>query len=177
MCAATRRGRRNRAGSAWRSSVQPVGEDGRVGYRRIGNKSDLDEDDLLTFFEQRKTAVVAMHVEDLKGGRSFADVARRVTRKKPVVVLKAGRTPAGAKAASSHTAALAGNDKVYDDVLGQCGVIRAFGLRDMLEYARGVPVLPRQRVRTSSSSPEPAVPACCCRTVLRAKHRSGRAAG
>jgi acyl-CoA synthetase (NDP forming) len=109
----------------------------------LGNKSDLDEDDLLTFFEQdANTAVVAMHVEDLKGGRSFADVARRVTRKKPVVVLKAGRTPAGAKAASSHTAALAGNDKVYDDVLGQCGVIRAFGLRDMLEYARGVPVLP-----------------------------------
>ncbi|MGH7212027.1 MAG: acetate--CoA ligase family protein, partial [Acetobacteraceae bacterium] len=109
----------------------------------VGNKSDLDEDDLLTFFEQDdNTSVVAMHLEDLKDGRSFADVARRVTRKKPVVVLKAGRTAAGAKAASSHTAALAGNDKIYDDVLRQCGVIRAPGLRDMLEYARGVLVLP-----------------------------------
>ncbi len=109
----------------------------------LGNKADLDEDDLLTFFEQdENTSVVAMHLEDLKDGRSFAEVAQRVTKKKPVVVLKAGRTAAGAKAASSHTAALAGNDKIYDDVLRQCGVIRAPGLRDMLEYARGVPVLP-----------------------------------
>ncbi len=109
----------------------------------LGNKSDLDEDDLLTFFEHDdNTSIIAMHLEDLKDGRSFAEVASRVTRKKPVVVLKAGRTAAGAKAASSHTAALAGNDKIYDDVLRQCGVIRAPGLRDMLEYARGVPVLP-----------------------------------
>ncbi len=109
----------------------------------LGNKSDLDEDDLLTFFEQDdNTSIIAMHLEDLKDGRSFAEVARRVTRKKPVVVLKAGRTAAGARAASSHTAALAGNDKIYDDVLRQCGVIRAPGLRDLLEYARAVPVLP-----------------------------------
>ncbi|MBW4091106.1 MAG: CoA-binding protein [Proteobacteria bacterium] len=109
----------------------------------LGNKSDLDEDDLLTFFEQDdNTSIIAMHLEDLKDGRSFAEVARRVTQKKPVVVLKAGRTAAGARAASSHTAALAGNDKIYDDVLRQCGVIRAPGLRDLLEYARAVPVLP-----------------------------------
>ena len=109
----------------------------------LGNKSDIDEDDLLTFFEQDdNTHVIAMHLEDLKDGRSFAETAARVTKKKPVIVLKAGRTAAGAKAASSHTAALAGNDKIYDDVLRQCGVVRAPGLRDMLEYARGVPVLP-----------------------------------
>jgi acyl-CoA synthetase (NDP forming) len=59
-----------------------------------------------------------------------------------VVVLKAGRTALGARAASSHTGALAGDDKVYDDVLRQAGVIRAPGLNDMLEYARGLPVLP-----------------------------------
>ena len=104
----------------------------------LGNKSDLDEDDLLTFFEQDdNTHVIAMHCEDLKDGRSFAEVAKRVSKKKPIVVLKAGRTSAGAKAASSHTGALAGNDKIYDDVLRQSGVIRAPGLRDMLEYARG----------------------------------------
>lgn len=109
----------------------------------VGNKVDVDEDDLLTFFEQDpNTSVIALHLEDLKDGRSFAEVARRVTKKKPVVVLKGGRTAAGAKAAKSHTAALAGNDKVYDDVLRQCGVVRAPGLRDMLEYARALPVLP-----------------------------------
>jgi acetyl coenzyme A synthetase (ADP forming)-like protein len=108
----------------------------------LGNKADLDEDDLLTFFEQDdNTHIIAMHCEDLKDGRSFAEVAKRVSKKKPVVVLKAGRTAMGARAASSHTGALAGNDKIYDDVLRQSGVIRAPGLRDMLEYARAIPLL------------------------------------
>ncbi len=109
----------------------------------LGNKSDIDEDDLLTFFEQDdNTEIIAQHCEDLKDGRAFAEVARRVSRKKPVVVLKAGRTSAGARAASSHTGALAGDDKIYEDVFNQSGVIRARSLRDMLEFARGIPVLP-----------------------------------
>ena len=108
----------------------------------VGNKADIDEDDLLTFFEQDpNTQLVAMHLEDLKDGRSFAETAKRVSTRKPVVVLKAGRTDQGAKAASSHTGALAGNDRVYDDILKQSGVIRAPGLNDLLEYARGIPLL------------------------------------
>ena len=83
-----------------------------------------------------------MHMEDLKDGRSFAEVAKRVSKKKPVIVLKAGRTALGARAASSHTGALAGNDKIYDDVLRQSGVIRARGLNEMLQFARAVPILP-----------------------------------
>lgn len=109
----------------------------------LGNKSDIDEDDLLTFFEQDdNTQVIAQHFEDLKDGRAFAEVARRVSRKKPIIALKAGRTSAGAKAASSHTGALAGNDRVYDDILRNAGVIRAYALRDLLEYARALPALP-----------------------------------
>jgi acetyl coenzyme A synthetase (ADP forming)-like protein len=109
----------------------------------LGNKSDIDEDDLLTFFEQDdNTHIIVQHCEDLKDGRAFAEAAKRVSRKKPVVVLKAGRTSLGARAASSHTGALAGNDKIYDDVLRQSGVIRAKALREMLEYARAIPVLP-----------------------------------
>jgi acetyl coenzyme A synthetase (ADP forming)-like protein len=109
----------------------------------LGNKSDIDEDDLLIFFEQDdNTKVIAQHCEDLKDGRAFAEVAKRVSKKKPVIMLKAGRTSAGAKAASSHTGALAGNDKIYDDVLRQSGVIRAKSLRDLLDFARGVPILP-----------------------------------
>ena len=109
----------------------------------LGNKSDIDEDDLLMFFENDpNTKVIAQHCEDLKDGRAFAEVARRVSKKKPVIVLKAGRTSAGAKAASSHTGALAGNDKIYEDVFKQVGVIRARSLRQLLEFARGVPVLP-----------------------------------
>ena len=109
----------------------------------LGNKSDIDEDDLLTFFEQDdNTEIIAQHCEDLKDGRSFAEVAKRVSKKKPVVMLKAGRTSMGARAASSHTGAFAGNDKIYEDVLRQSGVIRARSLRDLLEFARGIPKLP-----------------------------------
>src|ERR1035438_5908223 len=109
----------------------------------LGNKSDIDEDDLLTFFEQDdNTTIIAQHLEDLKDGRSFAEVAKRVSKKKPIVVLKAGRTNMGARAACSHTGALAGNDKIYEDVFNQSGVIRARSLRDLLEFARGIPVLP-----------------------------------
>ncbi|QYD71204.1 acetate--CoA ligase family protein [Paraburkholderia edwinii] len=109
----------------------------------LGNKSDIDEDDLLTFFEQDDhTEIIAQHCEDLKDGRAFAEAAARVSKKKPVVVLKAGRTSLGARAASSHTGALAGNDRIYEDVFKQCGVIRARSLRDLLEFARGIPKLP-----------------------------------
>jgi acetyl coenzyme A synthetase (ADP forming)-like protein len=112
----------------------------------LGNKSDLDEDDLLTYFEQDdNTQVIAMHCEDLKDGRAFAEVASRVSKKKPVVVLKAGRTALGARAAASHTGALAGNDKIYDDVLRQCGVVRARSLNDLLQFARGLQVLPHPK--------------------------------
>ena len=109
----------------------------------LGNKSDIDEDDLLTFFEaDPNTQVVAMHVEDLKDGRSFAEVAQRVAKQKPVVVLKAGRTDMGARAAKSHTGALAGNDRIYDGVLRQAGVIRARHLNEMLEFAKALQMLP-----------------------------------
>lgn len=112
----------------------------------LGNKSDIDEDDLLTWFgEDPHTKCIAMHLEDLKDGRAFVEAARATVPKKPVVVLKAGRTSAGAKAAGSHTGALAGDDAVYDDILRQAGVIRAPGLNDMLEYARALPVLPAPR--------------------------------
>jgi len=109
----------------------------------LGNKSDIDEDDLLLFFEQDdNTKVIAQHAEDLKDGRAFAEVAKRVSKKKPVIMLKAGRTAMGAAAASSHTGAVAGTDKIYDDVLRQSGVVRAKSLRQLLDFARGVPILP-----------------------------------
>jgi acyl-CoA synthetase (NDP forming) len=67
---------------------------------------------------------MAMHLGP-EDGRAFAEVAKRVSKNKPIIVLKAGRTAMGARAAASHTGALAGNDKIYEDVLKQSGVIRA----------------------------------------------------
>src|SRR5689334_16628859 len=109
----------------------------------LGSKSDIDEDDLLLFFEQDdSTKVIAQHCEDLKDGRAFAEVAKRVSEKKPVIVLKAGRTEMGAAAACQDTGAVAGTDKIYHDVLRHSGVIRANSLRQTLELSRGVPILP-----------------------------------
>ena len=112
----------------------------------LGNKSDIDEDDLLEFFgRDPNTEVIAIHMEDLKDGRGFFRAAQRVSRQKPIVVLKAGRTSAGARAAASHTAALAGEDRVYDAALAQAGVVRARTLEELLDWSRALQMLPDPR--------------------------------
>ena len=109
----------------------------------LGNKSDVDEDDLLEFFgEDPNTQVIAIHMEDLKDGAAFFRAAQRVSKEKPVVVLKAGRTALGARAAASHTAALAGEDRVYDAAFAQSGVIRARTLEELLDWSRALQMLP-----------------------------------
>jgi acetyl coenzyme A synthetase (ADP forming)-like protein len=109
----------------------------------LGNKADLDEDDLIEFYGQDpNTQVIAMHVEDLKDGRAFVEAAKRVAKDKPIVVLKAGRTSMGARAAASHTGALAGSDRVYDAALREAGVVRARTLEDLLDWARALSMLP-----------------------------------
>ncbi len=112
----------------------------------LGNKSDLDEDDLLEFFaHDENTRVVAMHMEDLKDGRLFFKMAERITRFKPVVALKVGRTTRGARAAASHTAAIAGQDHIYEAAFKQSGVLRARTLEELLEWARALSLLPPPR--------------------------------
>jgi acetyl coenzyme A synthetase (ADP forming)-like protein len=109
----------------------------------LGNKSDLDEDDLLEFYaDDPNTTVIAMHVEDLKDGRAFVEAAKRVSQQKPIVVLKAGRTAQGARAAASHTGALAGTDQIYDAALREAGVVRARTLEDLLDWSRTMSMLP-----------------------------------
>ena len=109
----------------------------------LGNKSDLDEDDLLEYYAQDpSTRVIAMHVEDIKDGRSFVDAARRVSKEKPIVVLKAGRTAYGARAAASHTGALAGTDQIYEAAFREAGVIRARTLEDLLDWSRALSMMP-----------------------------------
>jgi acetyl coenzyme A synthetase (ADP forming)-like protein len=109
----------------------------------LGNKSDIDEDDLLEFFgADPNTEVVAIHMEDLKDGRGFFQAAQRVAKQKPIVVLKAGRTGLGARAAASHTAALAGEDRVYNAAFEQAGVIRAHTLEELLDWSRALQLLP-----------------------------------
>lgn len=109
----------------------------------LGNKSDLDEDDLLEYYAQDpNTRVIAMHVEDIKDGRAFIEAAKRVAKEKPVVVLKAGRTAYGARAAASHTGALAGTDQIYEAAFREAGVVRARTLEDLLDWSRALSMLP-----------------------------------
>jgi len=105
----------------------------------LGNRCDVDEHELLTFFRQDdKTHVVLLYVEGLKGGREFLNAARQFTRSKPIVALKSGRTEAGARAAASHTAALAGVDKIYDAAFTQSGVVRAQTLEEFFDMGRAL---------------------------------------
>ena len=92
----------------------------------LGNKADLDETDFLEWFgKDAKTDTLALYVESVERGRTFLEKARDVSRSKPVVVLKAGRTSAGASAVSSHTGRLAGSDQVVSGALRQYGIQRA----------------------------------------------------
>ena len=98
----------------------------------FGNKCDVDETDILHYLlYDRETHVTLMYLEDVKKGREFLEIAKKVTLKKPVIVLKTGRSSAGARAAASHTGAIAGTDKIYDAAFEQGGIIRA---RDMDEF-------------------------------------------
>jgi len=103
----------------------------------IGNKADINETHILEYLgEDEHVEVVCMYLEDVKSGRRFIDAARRVTAQKPVIVLKSGRTDAGKKAVSSHTASLAGNDLIYNAAFRQAGIIRARDNDHMFGLAR-----------------------------------------
>jgi acyl-CoA synthetase (NDP forming) len=91
----------------------------------VGNKCDVNEVDLLNYLaDDPETKVVAMHLEDVKDGRSFMDAARRLVARKPLLIFKPARSEAGARASASHTGSLAVNDRIYDTAIRQTGAIR-----------------------------------------------------
>ncbi len=105
----------------------------------IGNKADVDETDVLEYlYHDPDTSVVMVYIEELRDGDRFVEVVRRMTageRRMPVLVIKSGRTSAGAKAAASHTGAIAGTEAVYDAIFKQAGVIRVDTVNDLFDYA------------------------------------------
>ncbi len=103
----------------------------------IGNKADVSGNDLLQYWEgDEATDVILLYLESFGNPRRFARIARRVSRAKPIVAVKSGRTPAGARAASSHTAALAGADRAADALFAQTGIIRVDTLAEFFSVAR-----------------------------------------
>jgi acetyltransferase len=109
----------------------------------VGNKPDVSGNDLIEYWEDDPgTRVILMYLESFGNPRRFTPIARRVSRKKPIAVVKSGRTRAGARAASSHTGALAGTDLAIDALLAQCGVLRAQSVEELFDMAMAFESLP-----------------------------------
>lgn len=108
-----------------------------------GNGNDLNELEFLEFLkDDPETKVIAMYLENVKNGREFMQVLKEVTRVKPVVVIKSGRTGTGQRATLSHTGSMAGADAVYDAALRECGALRVETIEDMFDLCKGFAYLP-----------------------------------
>ena len=105
-------------------------------FASLGNEMDVTEADMLEYFADDENAkVIAMYVEGIQDGPRFMEVARRVSRKKPIVFLKAGKNDAGAKAVSSHTGSLAGSYTAYQAALAQAGVVEVETISQLFNVA------------------------------------------
>jgi len=130
----------------------------------VGNKADVSGNDLLQYWEDDdRTDVVLLYLESFGNPRKFARIARRVSRTKPIVALKSGRSSAGQRAASSHTAAMASPDTAVDALLAQTGVIRVDTLTDLFDTAALLawqPLPTGRRVAIVGNSGGPETMAC-----------------
>ena len=131
--------------------VESLGLAGNTGFGMrafvgLGNKIDLSELDFLRYFgTDSATDCLAFYIESMASGRVFLEEAKEVSRNKPVIVLKAGRTPAGAHAAASHTGRLAGSDRVVSGAFRQYGLQRAYDDEELCDAARTLSNLPPAR--------------------------------
>lgn len=112
----------------------------RIGFSKfisLGNKVSLNETDFISYLmDDDETDVILGYIEDVKEGKRFIKAAAECTVKKPVILIKSGGTQAGARAASSHTGALAGSDTAFDAAFKQTGIIRAGGVEDLFDMAK-----------------------------------------
>jgi acetyl coenzyme A synthetase (ADP forming)-like protein len=127
----------------------------------VGNKADVSGNDLLQYWEaDEQTGVILLYLESFGNPRRFARIARRVSRSKPIVAVKSGRTSAGKRAAGSHTAALAASEVAVDALFHQTGVIRAETLDEMFEIAATLgcqPLITGNRVAVVTNAGGPAI--------------------
>ena len=103
----------------------------------VGNKTDVDEADLLEYLIQNpRTKIILMYIEGVRDGERLIQTLKRVTEKIPVVVIKSGRSERGAIAAASHTGSLAGSDEIFDAIIRQCGVTRAESVAEAFNWCK-----------------------------------------
>ena len=134
----------------------------KIGFSKfisMGNKADIsDTDIMLALAEDEHTKVILGYIEGVGDGRKFMDVATQVSKKKPVIILKSGITSSGAKAASSHTGALAGREAAFEAAFKQSGIIRAHTINELFNYAlafanQPLPQGPNVAIITNSGGP------------------------
>jgi acetyl coenzyme A synthetase (ADP forming)-like protein len=122
----------------------------------LGNKIDVDETDLLEYLrDDAETRAIAMYIESVRDGRRFLRVATETSLKKPVVVLKSGRTPSGVRAVASHTGSLAGSYAIYYSAFRKAGIAVADTIEELYDIAKGLALLPRtdgERIQIVTSS-------------------------
>jgi len=127
----------------------------------LGNKADVAEVDLLEAWENDPHSnVILTYIEGLPAGRKFMEVARRVTRRIPVIAVKAGTTSAGSRAVSSHTGSLAGSERAYEAAFRQSGVLRAESIQHLFDYSLAFayqPVLRGKRIAIVTNAGGPGV--------------------
>jgi len=127
----------------------------------MGNKTDISGNDMLEYWEDNdEVQVILMYLESFGNPRKFTEIARRITRKKPIITVKAGRTAAGARAASSHTGSIVGLDIATDSLLEQCGVLRVSSLSEMFVQAMALanqPIPDGDRIAIVTNAGGPAI--------------------
>lgn len=115
-------------------------------FASMGNKADVSGNDLLEYWEHDEdTHVIAMYLESFGNPRRFTEIAKRVGHRKPILVVKSGRTAEGARAATSHTGAIAGTDVTVSAFLEQCGVLRANTIEELFDVAQALDRCPLPR--------------------------------
>jgi acetyltransferase len=128
------------------TSIQDWAIENKVGFSliaSIGNKASIDEIDFFEYLQSdKKTKVIAAYLEDISRGQEFMHIAERVGKTKPIVILKSGRSEAGAKAASSHTGSLAGSDEAYECAFQRLGVIRAESIEHLFDISTALAYQP-----------------------------------
>jgi acetyl coenzyme A synthetase (ADP forming)-like protein len=134
----------------------------KVGFSKLvslGNKCDVDETDILEIFaEDKNTEVIIGYIEALSNGTRFMRAAKQISKKKPIIIAKSGRTILGARAASSHTGSLAGSNVAYETALWQSGIIRANTMEELIDYAlafsyQPIPKKPGLLIVTNAGGP------------------------
>ena len=112
----------------------------------LGNKVDVNESDALSYLaDDDQTKIIGLYLEDVKDGRLFAQTLKKAVEKKPVLIIKSGRTQAGAAASASHTASMAVEDAVFDGIVRQAGGLRLDGIDEFVRTLRGFLKMPLPR--------------------------------